>query len=187
MAQYDHETVVVYQAYRPSIAEFAVKHQYFGGDFSYTRMSWIKPNFLWMMYRSGWASKPGQEHILALHLKRDFFNQLLAAAYPSSCPEDMAYNEWKQNIATTDVRLQWDPDHDPYGHKETRRAIQLGLRNQFLKPFQGDAILKIEDITDFVKAQHQILLSSGIQDLNMPKETVYPVAETVKAILGLSM
>jgi len=24
------------------------------------RMTWIKPNFLWMMYRSGWASKKNQ-------------------------------------------------------------------------------------------------------------------------------
>ncbi len=29
----------------------------------------------------------------------------------------------------SDVRLQWDPDHKPDGSKETRRAIQLGLRN----------------------------------------------------------
>lgn len=59
MAQYDESSVVVYQAYRPAIGEFATENQYFGGPFSYTRMSWIKPNFLWMMYRSGWGSKEG--------------------------------------------------------------------------------------------------------------------------------
>ncbi|WP_141653813.1 DUF4291 family protein, partial [Erwinia billingiae] len=25
--------------------------------FSMTRMTWIKPSFLWMMYRSGWGMK----------------------------------------------------------------------------------------------------------------------------------
>ncbi|WP_422570328.1 DUF4291 family protein, partial [Erwinia billingiae] len=29
-------------------------------------MTWIKPSFLWMMYRSGWGMKdPGQKRILA--------------------------------------------------------------------------------------------------------------------------
>jgi len=45
-----HQTetqVVVYQAYNPAIAQFAVENQYLGGPgFSYGRMSWIKPNFL---------------------------------------------------------------------------------------------------------------------------------------------
>ena len=59
LAHYDDASVVVYQAYRPSIAEYAVTHQRFGGDFSFNRMSWIKPNFLWMMFRSGWAGKEG--------------------------------------------------------------------------------------------------------------------------------
>ena len=73
LAQYDDEIIVVYQAYRPSIANHAVKNQAFGGDFSFNRMSWIKPNFLWMMCRSGWASKPGQEHVLAIRMLRDGF------------------------------------------------------------------------------------------------------------------
>jgi hypothetical protein len=61
LAQFDEESVVVYQAYRPAIGHFADQHGYFGGDFSLGRMSWIKPNFLWMMFRSGWGTKEGQE------------------------------------------------------------------------------------------------------------------------------
>ena len=53
LAQYDEQSMVVYQAYKPSIAQFAVRHGYFGGEFKYSRMSWIKHNFLWMTYRSG--------------------------------------------------------------------------------------------------------------------------------------
>ena len=54
LAQFDDETIIVYQAYRPQIGRFASEHGYFGGEFSYSRMSWIKPNFLWMMYH-GWS------------------------------------------------------------------------------------------------------------------------------------
>ncbi len=37
------------------------------------RMTWIKPNFLWMMYRSGWAVKKNQERILAIKLTKKGF------------------------------------------------------------------------------------------------------------------
>src|SRR5262245_40969960 len=80
LAQFDPDTIVVYQAFRQCIADYAVRHQRFGGDFRLTRMSWIKPNFLWMMYRSNWGASPGQERILAVQLDRRFFERLLAAA-----------------------------------------------------------------------------------------------------------
>ncbi|MCF7785375.1 MAG: DUF4291 family protein [Prosthecobacter sp.] len=35
MAQFDAESIIVYQAYRPSIARYAVEHQRFGGEFSF--------------------------------------------------------------------------------------------------------------------------------------------------------
>src|SRR5690348_16250954 len=62
----------------------AVDHGSFGGDFSYLRMSWIKPSFLWMMYRSRWGLKEDRESIIALRLRREFFDRLLSEAVPSS-------------------------------------------------------------------------------------------------------
>src|SRR6476659_6077230 len=84
LAQFDDESVVVYQAYRPAIGRFAAEHGYFGGEFSLSRMSWIKPNFLWMMYRSGWGTKSGQEVTLAVRLRREAFDEILRLAVPSS-------------------------------------------------------------------------------------------------------
>jgi hypothetical protein len=43
-------------------------------------MSWIKPGFLWMMYRSGWGTKSGQQVVLAVRLPREFFDHLLATS-----------------------------------------------------------------------------------------------------------
>lgn len=71
LAQFDENSLVVYQAYSRSIGLFAAHNGYFGGEFKLGRMSWIKPNFLWMMYRSGWVTKPGQEVTLAVRIKRD--------------------------------------------------------------------------------------------------------------------
>ncbi|AFY91421.1 hypothetical protein Cha6605_0114 [Chamaesiphon minutus PCC 6605] len=90
LAQFDGEGVIVYQAYRPEIGHFAATHGYFGGDhFSTTRMSWIKPNFLWMMYRSGWGQKEGQEVVLAVKIKREAFDTILANAVRSSYNPDL--------------------------------------------------------------------------------------------------
>ncbi len=84
LAHYDDDTVIVYQAYNSTISRYTVEHGTFGGGFSYSRMSWVKPNFLWMMYRSGWGAKENQEVTLALRLRRSFFEVLLAEAVPSS-------------------------------------------------------------------------------------------------------
>ncbi len=116
LAQFDHETIIVYQAYSPSIGHFAVKHGRFGGEFSFNRMSWIKPNFLWMMYRCGWGTKENQEVVLALRISRAFFDSIVAQAVPSSFdPRRFAsHAEWNKAVDSSSVRLQWDPDHDPW-------------------------------------------------------------------------
>ncbi|APA98970.1 RNA helicase [Nocardia seriolae] len=69
-ADYDRDTIVVYQAYAPAIAEAAVAAQRFVPPFSTNRMTWIKPSFRWLMQRSGWGRKSGQERILAVRITR---------------------------------------------------------------------------------------------------------------------
>lgn len=185
LAQFDEDSIVVYQAYRPEIGVFAAEHGYFGGPFSYGRMSWIKPNFLWMMYRSGWATKPGQETVLAVRLRREGFDEILRRAVPSTFtprfyPDQAA---WSQAARDSDVRLQWDPDHDPVGQKVERRAIQLGLRDDALRSYGREWIVSIEDITEFVHEQHAFVRTRNLAGLVIPREEVYPVAEASMAIL----
>ncbi len=183
LAQYTADTVVVYQAYRPAIGLFAVEKQYFGGEFSYKRMSWIKPNFLWMMYRSGWGEKQGQEITLAIYLKRNFFENILLNAYPSTNIGGIPAKDWARRIKTTDVRLQWDPDHDPRGQPLSRKAIQLGLRDKYLLPFRGEGIHKIENISAFVSEQRAVLKTNGLDDLVVPEEHVYEVSPEIRKVL----
>lgn len=188
-AQYDETNVVVYQAYRPAIADYAVKHQAFGGEFSLNRMTWIKPNFLWMMYRSGWGSKEGQERVLAIWLKRSAFDAILKEAvhssYQAGIYQDMA--DWKAQVAKSNIRLQWDPDHSPSGGKLERRAIQLGLRGDAIRQYaQGGWISQIEDISAFV-AEQTIHAKSPFADLLCPKEDIYPVTDEQVALkLGIN-
>jgi hypothetical protein len=187
VAQFDEEGVIVYQAYRPSIGNFAANHSYFGGDFSLTRMSWIKPNFLWMMYRSGWGQKEGQEVVLAVKIKRAAFDTILANAVRSKHNPDLYPTEkdWKRAVINSNVRLQWDPDHTPTGGKLERKAIQLGLRGDMLALYAREWIISIEDISEFVREQQQNLVD--FSQLIVPSETIYPVTDLkVAAQLQLS-
>ena len=71
--QWDDEGVYFYQAYNDEIAEWAVQHQQFGGpQFNPTRMTWIKPSFAWVLYRSGYARKHNQTRILRVKLSAHF-------------------------------------------------------------------------------------------------------------------
>ena len=80
-AVFDAETVIVYQAYGHEIADAALAAGTFIAPFSMNRMTWIKPSFLWMMHRCGWASKPGQGRVLAIRMSRSGFE----AALGESC------------------------------------------------------------------------------------------------------
>jgi hypothetical protein len=175
MAQYDDDKIIVYQSYRLEIGNFAAQNQYFGGAFSLNRMTWIKPNFLWMMYRTGWATKEGQELVLAIHLKRDAFERYLKQAVYSSYQSDLygTREDWQDQVKNSSIRLQWDPDHDPYGAKLERRAIQIGIRGEEIKNYSKDDILEIEDITPFVNEQYQFVLNNQLDQLMIPEE--YPL------------
>ena len=181
LAQYDNTSIIVYQAYRPAIGNFAASNGYFGGEFSLSRMSWIKPNFLWMMYRCGWASKPGQEVVLAVRLKRNFFDRVLANAIASTYNSDLhaSRQEWQHAVKQSNVRLQWDPDHGPSGNKEIRRAVQLGLRNEMIAEYAKPAILEIIDVSELVHQQRKIMQAGDYDVLMIPKERKYKPADNI--------
>lgn len=188
LAQHDAHSVVVYQAYAPRIGHFAAKHRFFGGDFKLTRMSWVKPNFLWMMYRSGWAKKEDQETVLAVWLRRDAFESVLAQAVHSTHVPEVygSKEEWQRQVAHSEVRLQWDPDHGPTGAPVQRRAVQLGLQGETLRRYAKEWILDIEDITPFVHEQHEHVRARRLEQLVTPSETVFrPADETTVRRLGL--
>lgn len=181
LAHYDDESVVVYQAYCPRIGHFAAEHGYFGGDFSYGRMSWIKPNFLWMMYRSGWGVKQDQEVTLAVRLKREGFDTILRNAVPSGWDRTLydSREAWQVAVKSSKVVLQWDPDHAPSGAREERRAVQLGLRGKTLEKFGREWIVSIEDISEFVAQQRAHVHEHS--RLRTPKERVYLPADEATA------
>lgn len=188
LAHFDSDTIIVYQAYRPDIGRFAVEHGFFGGEFKYSRMSWIKPNFLWMMYRSDWGRSEGQEVVLAVRLKRRFFDSLLAQAVASTFDPRhfLSRDEWSAAVAQSDVRLQFDPDHLPTGQPCERRAIQLGLRGPPLDAYGKREIIEIIDMSTFVAEQRVNVNDWKSGKLITPIEQVYvPADPDVARKIGL--
>jgi len=152
-AQFDDETVVVYQAFPREIAEPAVLAGTLVAPFRMDRMTWIKPSFLWMMYRSGWASKPGQERVLRIRISRSGFDEALSCATLSHFDSTVhsAREEWLIGRGS-DVVVQWDPDRDHQLRPLPWRAIQVGLRGEAAQSYVHRWITGIEDITAIARA-----------------------------------
>lgn len=176
-AVYDDKTIRIYQAYNNRIADEAIKNGTFGSSFNRNRMTWIKPSFLWMMYRSGWATKENQERILAIDIKREAFDFLVENAVSSMFDVDKyeSIDEWKKQVKESSIRVQWDPERDVYGNPLDYRSIQLGIRGDIVNKYLDEWIEKITDITEYVN-ELKLLLNDkkDISEL-LPKERSYSV------------
>jgi hypothetical protein len=68
-------------------------------------MTWIKPSFLWMMYRAGSGFKDeGQRRILAIDIGREGFEWALARSCPSHPKPSMSYQDWTNLKNASPVR-----------------------------------------------------------------------------------
>lgn len=188
-ALYNENTIRIYQAYSDKIADEAISLGKFGDHFKMNRMTWIKPSFLWMMYRSGWATKDGQKRILAIDIKREGFNKILENAVMSSFKDDiyLSSEDWKKKLKYSRVRCQWDLDRDIHGNPINRRAIQLGLKGSMLRYYVNNWIVEISDITQYVhKVKEDIRLKNFDKSL-LPKEQEYILNESIKKVLGIKI
>ena len=127
--------------------------------FKRDRMTWIKPSFLWMMYRCGWATKPGQERVLAIDITRDGFEWALARAclshYDRGLHGDAA--AWSRQLKASPVRVQWDPERALRLHALPYRSLQVGLSGEAVDRYVDEWIVAVEDITPTVERVRDLL------------------------------
>ena len=152
-ADYDRDSIVVYQAYRDQIARAALKAGTFVPPFSFHRMTWIKPSLLWLMERSGWGRKPGQECILAVRITRDGWNKALRLAVLTSFDPQIhpSQEAWRAKFDEAVVHVQWDPERSIRGKKLEYRSIQVGLSRHVIREYAKDWIVDISDYTPLVR------------------------------------
>lgn len=176
IAHFNKESVVIYQAFKDSIAEYAVANQRFGGaDYDFGRMTWLKPSFLWMMYYSGWAKKENQENVLAIRVKRSGFDEMLQAAITETFYKSLYDNResWKDKLDNSEVHLRWQPYYDLFGEITDRRAVMIGLKGRMLERYNNEWIEEIINITPYIKEQQAFLKADKTGSLFLPKERVY--------------
>ncbi|MDE6052720.1 MAG: DUF4291 domain-containing protein [Lachnospiraceae bacterium] len=177
-ARYDKQCIRVYQAYNAAIAKEAVALQTFGKNFNLDRMTWIKPSFLWLMYRSNWGTKKDQECILALDIYRSEFDTLLEKAVLTS-PDSASYTgeQWERVFRETTVYCQWDPDRNMNGNAIDRAAIQIGIKGNSVRELLDKGICRIEDLTPLVRKWNMERKNGRLGAKELPSEKRYPVMD----------
>jgi hypothetical protein len=176
-AAFDRETVRVYQAYHDRIADEVLRLGNFGTYFESDKTTWLKPSFLWMMYRCSWGVRRGQSRILAIDIKRDGFDRILAQAVRSTYSEELygSLEQWQELLKTTEARSQWSPGRDVLGIRQHQLAVQLGIRGELLRLYSNDWIVKISDLTEMVQHLRTIRDQSNLIANLLPPEQLYPL------------
>ncbi len=178
-AVYDENTITVYQAYRPGIARPAAEAGRFVPPFKAGRMTWIKPSFLWMMYRCGWAQKPDQEHVLAIQISRSGFEWALEHSALSHYEAGFhkSHEAWADWAAKTTVRIQWDPERNFHFAALDYRSIQVGLGGDASDKYVNEWTVSITDVTPLARQIHAKVIAGDIAQAAalMPDEKPYPL------------
>lgn len=178
-ADFDARTIVVYQAYAPAVAEPAVRAQRFVPPFSYSRMTWIKPSFRWLMHRSNWAAKPGQTRVLAVRITREGWEEALTRAVLTT--GDPA------RLADAQVHVQWDPERSLRGAALNHYSIQVGVGRSLVRTYAEEWVTEITDITSQAVKIGRLVQSgqSAKAQRLLPPERIYPLPRSVGAPLSV--
>jgi hypothetical protein len=176
-AVYDATTIRVYQAYSDAIADTALaKGTFVSPPFKMERMTWIKPSFLWMMYRAGWGLKDiGQKRILAIDITREGFEWALAHGCMSHTDESMSKEEWEAKKNASPVRIQWDPERDLLLRPLEHRAIQIGLSKEAAHLYVNQWIQRITDVTPLAHDIRALVVQGELESARalLPVEQPY--------------
>lgn len=180
-ADYSASSIRVYQAFSDEIADAAVERGLFvSPPFKMDRMTWIKPSFLWTMYRSGWALKDrNQKRILAIDISREGFEWALAHSCLSHFIPGVheSRGQWRSLVKLAPVRIQWDPERDIQMRALDYRSIQVGLSGDAVNRYVNEWTVQITDITPLVRSASS-LIESGRLDAAaelLPNEREYLV------------
>ncbi|MFD0269832.1 DUF4291 domain-containing protein [Streptomyces sp. NPDC127106] len=177
-AAHTDTTITVYQAYAPHLGLPAARDGRFPAAWKRERMTWIKPSFLWMMYRCGWATKTDQETVLAVEITREGFDEALRRACLSHYePGTHADREaWQRSLRDSPARVQWDPERDLHLNPLPYRSLQLGLSGPASRAYADEWTISIRDVTPLAREIHALVRAGdgAAARALLPAETPYP-------------
>ncbi|MGB1017082.1 MAG: DUF4291 domain-containing protein, partial [Nannocystaceae bacterium] len=186
---FTRDTIVVYQAYSDGIARPALAAQTFVAPFSMHRMTWIKPSFLWLMSRSNWGSKRGQERTLAVRIARAGWERALGegvlTAYEPGVHRN--FDQWEQSFSLAKVHVQWDPERTLRGKKTELDSIQVGVSRHWIREFVETWVVEVRDLTATVEKIRRLRDQGRSKDArrHLPPERQYPTPKPIAARFGM--
>ncbi|MEN7551631.1 DUF4291 domain-containing protein [Rapidithrix thailandica] len=188
-ASYDKELITVYQAYNQAIALPAIRNNKFEKPFSFNRMTWIKPSYLWLMARSNWGTKSNQDYIVGIRIKRNCWEKALSMGVLTDPDKEVYANgaEWEEQFAKAKVHIQWDPERSLQGGKLQVRSIQVGISRHLIEEYNEEWIKEILDMTPLTKKINQLRKQGKYKEAKrlLPKEQVYPLPEDIQKRIGI--
>ncbi|MET7734747.1 DUF4291 domain-containing protein [Streptomyces sp. NPDC005402] len=150
-------------------------------------LTWIKPSFLWMMYRCGWGAKEGQETVLAVEISGDGFNWALRHACLSSYVRGVHPDRaaWQRQLKRAPARVQWDPERDLHLQPLPYRSLQLGLSGEAARLYADEWTVAIRDVTPLAHHIHALVNAGDLDSAArlLPQERAYPVEDELLAHL----
>ncbi|RBM20835.1 DUF4291 domain-containing protein [Streptomyces sp. PT12] len=187
-AAFTDDTVTVYQAYAPASGVPAARDGRFPASWSRERMTWIKPSFLWMMYRCGWGLKEAQETVLAVDIRRDGFEWALRNACLSHHVPELhgERDAWRRALKNAPARVQWDPERDLRLAPLPHRSLQLGLSGPAARRYADAWLTGIRDVTPLAREIHGLVRGGDLEAARrlLPVERPYPASAELTAHLG---
>jgi hypothetical protein len=187
-ASYDDAGLFVYQAFNPEIVRAAMEKGTFADGFSLERMTWIKPSLGWMLYRSGYATKPDQEAILKIKISHDGFSTILRESVETTFNPHVytSKDAWQSALKESKVRHQWDPERNlSLEQHPTRRAIQIGIRGWVVHRYVSEWIVGLEEVTELAHAVKNAK-DKKLTFPPVPEERVYPLDSDLVQRLGIT-
>ncbi len=189
-ADYDRDTIVVYQAFSNTIADAALRAGRFVAPFSFTRMTWVKPSFLWLMARSNWGRRPNQERTLAVRLRRDAWGHALSIAVPTD-PSSAGYpnyTSWRRAFEAAAVHAQWDTERSLQGAGLGHYSLQLGLSRAVTREYAEVWAVSLVDLSARVRKLRELVQGGRAAEARrlLPPERVSPVDEATRRRLGMA-
>ncbi|KAL3455613.1 hypothetical protein BJX64DRAFT_272082 [Aspergillus heterothallicus] len=209
-------TITVYQAYPESIALPALAAQSFANipAFKMSRMTWIKPSFLWMAYRSGYGTKRGQERVLAVEISRAGFEWAVARGVLAHLPSTTTTTtrssrssstaasdpagggqagtqdrlaQWRANLEASCVRVQWDPERDLFGNPLPYRSLQVGLRGEAVERYVSEWTVGIRDVTGLMHEIKGLVDEGDLEGARglVPTEAIYDLPTEIRRGVGM--
>lgn len=138
-------------------------------------------------HRCGWATKGGQETVLAVDITRGGFEWALRNACLSShvrgVHADLA--GWRRELRRAPARVQWDPERDLRLRPLSYRSLQLGLSGEAVRRYADEWTVGIRDVTPLGREIHALVSDGDLDSAarSLPQERPCPAGDDLLAHL----